>query len=204
MKRSPSFGTKLAVVAGLAAASSALTSLSISAVRRASATPPPAPTRTQPRSSVSVRVKPPGEPFAEDPPGPARGPGIVAGYAMNFIHVQMRGNVAVIDAKALLEDSRVENRYVWSVRVLNTTGMTGDVLFQKVYDDQIFALPETRQRSATFQDEVALPLPPGEYRLELCAYMVTPRDGLAAVRRPRDTEQPYRGAFGTHLIKIGD
>lgn len=121
---------------------------------------------------------------------------------MNFLDVQMQGNVAIINAKAFIADRRAENQYVWSVRVFKDEN-SKDILFQKVYDHQIFELPETRQMNATFQDEIALPLRPGNYLMEVSAYKVTPRDGLKVVRSsPKDAPR-FRGPHGTALIKVG-
>jgi len=201
MKRSRAVATKLAIVAGLAATSSALTSLTVSTVQKAAATPPSAPAPFRDTTRADVRRATVGQSAPANTPVNQKGSKAVAMHAMNMLSVQMQDDIAVINAKASIMDVRDEMKYVWSVRVLDKN--SGNVLFQKVYDDQVFGLPESRQMAPTFQDAIELPLRPGTYDMEVAAYQITPEDGLAPIRSPKRIDW-LRGPWGMAKIKVGD
>ncbi len=183
---------KFAVVLLLGVGSSVLTSALLSRQHRARASDIGTVT-----GSISPRV--PGA------PAPVRNPGrdtSFASGAMRQYSVQVDGKTVFVSAEAYIRDTRPNVRYVWSVRVSDVKD-SSKVLFQKLYDTQVFSLPEEREAVPTFNDVIKLPLPSGTYHLEVAPYMVTPVDGLDGTRNPL-LHKKLRGPAGVKKITLTD
>lgn len=195
---------KLAIIACLGVASSMIT---LSILRRSThaqaVTKADAPGR-EPEAAVEVEidrgipVRVDGEPIQVPPV--ANDPSI-ASYTMKSLEVQAVKNKVHIVASAHIRDTRPNMRFVWSVRALSPAKQ-GAVVFEKLYDNQVFALPENQELSPTFEDILVLPLPKGTYLIEVSVFLVTPGKGLAGVRNP-ELKEDLRGPSGHAKVVLG-
>jgi hypothetical protein len=132
---------------------------------------------------------------------PAPGPTSFASFTMKQLDIRARGHLLAIAAVAHIRDMRPNVAYVWSVRVLDPNHRE-KVLFEKRYEDQVFALPPEREMDPTFQDEIEIPLSARTYLVDISAYMVTPEHGLAGLDDTKVADF-LRGPSGMKRIAFG-
>jgi hypothetical protein len=193
-----SFPIKITALVAIGIGSSLATSAVLVKVKRAKAAdvgfiPPPS---VRAPTSTFVRQNPPGY---QSPDGvPSYAPGVISLHKSELRALEVAGNTVHVKAAISVAVNREGASYVWAVHVLDPAdGKT--VLYQRIYDDQVFPVPFGVYVRPTFEDQLDLPLPQGDYVLRVGAYPV-PRDaGLAGVR----FDQPWLGATRGGRIHIG-
>lgn len=185
---------KIATLAALAAASSVVTSMVMTRLGQARAAEAAA---TVPRTTISVGSAPAG--FAPQAFQPGRG--VVASGLMRLVGVETAGNTVHVAAEAFIHDTRPGMRFVWAVRVLDPNDKEA-VLYERLYDNQVFDLLGLQARAATFEDKLPVPLPAGKYRLELTWFGVPPESGLAGLKSAV-VRRRYQGLSATVPITLG-
>ncbi|OJW24986.1 MAG: hypothetical protein BGO49_01770 [Planctomycetales bacterium 71-10] len=139
-----------------------------------------------------------------DPPPPAvENVGrILGGGSLAWDGPVVQGRTVLLDAKATISDTRPNMQFVWAVRVFVPGDMTSP-LYEKTYEDQVFTLGDEQELETTFVDRLELPLPPGQYRLQLTWFGLPPEQGLAGLHDP-DTRKEFKGADVIATIVIQD
>lgn len=123
-------------------------------------------------------------------------PDTLATYGMD-LKSDVRGNTVHLEAKAAIHDKREGKSFVWAVR-FHPEGDESKVVYQKVYDDQIFT-PGVQMVRPTFVDDIKVPLDPGNYLMSFGAYHVDLGQGVQALTfKPSE-----RGPWFIWGIKLG-
>jgi hypothetical protein len=129
---------------------------------------------------------------------PPSGTHIISEGSMPRMEVRMDGRLAHISAQARMRDERPGAAYVWWVRFMG--GPNRDkVALQRRYDDQVFSVGVGRTLLPTFDDIIECQIPPGDYRVELTAFLVSDPNQLAVTDASKF--QPGPKAWRTVSIK---
>lgn len=186
---------KIAALVVLGITSSVITSTLMTRSGLAQSAPPDGDSPTNPQTIV--KISPPLAPNQQ-----VAHPGLrsVAGGTLKLTDVEVAGNEVHLAATALIRDTRPNMRFIWSVRVIDPADETA-VLFEKLYNDQIFGLPEQGELAATFEDRLAIPVKAGKYHLELTWFGIHPQSGLAGLDDPV-IRRRFKGASGIAPIVL--
>jgi hypothetical protein len=110
---------------------------------------------------------------------------VVASGAMHRLDIEAEGNRVWVAAVASIQDKRPNMSHVWTVRVFSPDDVEV-VLFERRYDEQVFHVPPSSTAvELTFEDVLSLPLPTGDYLVEVAIYRVPPNHGLADLNDTR-------------------
>jgi hypothetical protein len=167
---------KATLIVALGVTSSVATSMVLSRARRAHA----ASARQRPVSGSRITEQGVNGPPAAVAPGRRN---VVAGATMHLADATVQGNSVHIAAMGHIRDTQPNVVYLWGVRVLDLKDRH-KVLFEKLYKDQIFSMPEQQERPVTFEDVIQVPLPRGTYLLDVAVYHVGPGQTLASLADP--------------------
>jgi hypothetical protein len=94
----------------------------------------------------------------------------------------------LIAARASIMDVRPESRFFWGCRVYST-GASKALVFEKLYLDQTFQLPDSHKMEPTLDDILVFPADAGKYRVEMIVFTIPPGLDLTSFRdsKAKDT-----------------
>ena len=174
---------------------SVVVTLTVMASLRGVTASPPAPP-VLPPTTIVTRSVPEGAEIPRGPGGVPVTPNAI--YGVDYQLVGVDGSKAHLRVKASIQDNRPGMNYVWAVQVFEIKNGSkryhvineGKPLYRKVYDEQVFGVPQGERIEVTFEDVVDLPVPKGRYEVRLAAYKIFPGQGLATMRFNRSSQGP--------------
>ena len=185
---------KLSSLVVVGAVSVAVTLTVMASLRGVTASPPAPP--VLPPATSATRPLPEGVEIPRHPGAVPAPPDAI--YEMNYQIVGVEGSKVHLRAKVSIEDNRPDMNYVWVVQVFEIKNGSkrydvineGKPLYRKVYDDQVFGVPQGERVEMTFEDVVDLPVPKGRYEVRFAAHQIFPGQRLATMRFDRSSQGP--------------
>jgi hypothetical protein len=122
------------------------------------------------------------------PPPPQDMKSVFASGSINSPRVKMTPQGLLIAARASIMDVRPESRFFWGCRVYST-GASKALVFEKLYLDQTFQLPDSHKMEPTLDDILVFPADAGKYRVEMIVFTIPPGLDLTSFRdsKAKDT-----------------
>lgn len=124
----------------------------------------------------------------------------IAGGAMTSCRAEMTPQGLHITAQASIRDIRPASQFFWGCRVY-ASGNLKTPVFEKLYLDQMFHLPESHKLNPTLDDTLVFPANAGKYRVEIVVFTIPPGFDMSRFRDP-SAEQTYRFVGGGQSVVI--
>jgi hypothetical protein len=114
-------------------------------------------------------------------------PGVLTRGSLSASRIEMTPQGLHIAARARVMDIRPESRFFWGCRVYST-GAAKALVFEKLYLDQTFQLPDSHKLEPTLDDTLVFPADAGKYRVEMILFTIPPGFDLTNFRDPKAKE----------------
>ena len=112
---------------------------------------------------------------------------LVASVSFTKTNATVVGRDIQVTAAVHMFERRPTMRYLWAVRVWNGVGVKKARFVDRLYKDQIFAIPLGEEANPTFADTVRML--PGEYLVEITLYVVPIDFDLTLLQHPAEDHQ---------------
>ena len=125
---------------------------------------------------------------------------VISRGAMNRVSANMTLAGLRVSAEAVVEDVRPDARFFWGCRVFST-GNNRSMVYEKLYTDQMFTMPESGKLRPTFDETLVFPAEAGTYSVQVIVFTIPPGFDLSKFRDPT-YEATYRFVGGGTKVAI--